>query len=155
MTDDPVRELVARQQISDLIHEYCVRVDRYEPEAVAELFFEDSIVDYGPTLGGPEVGRAPLAAKLRSGLGQFEATHHQVSNIQLRFTSPDRATGISYVRAWHKGRGKAPDFVVYGQYHDVFERRQGHWAFARRTILVAGHNGPPIDWIPTPRARPE
>ena len=95
-----------RIAISDLIHEYCVRVDRYEPEQVAELFTEDCTVDYGPALGGPDTGRESLAKKLRSGLGQFEATHHQVSNLQLRFDSPDRATGICYVTAWHKGRGR-------------------------------------------------
>lgn len=151
MPDETLR-LLDRLEIHDLIHEYCLRVDRYEPEGVAELFFDDCLVDYGPQLGGPETGRARLADKLRTGLGNFEATHHQVGNIQLRFEADERATGITYITAWHGGRGSAPDFIVYGQYHDVFERRDGRWGFAQRSILVAGHNGPPIDWNRTPRS---
>ena len=153
MADDSGARTLDREAISDLVYEYCARVDRFEPERVAELFFEDCVVDYGPSMGGPDTGRARLAKKLRTGLGRFEATHHQVSNLQVRFESGNRATATSYVTAWHGTPGDAPDFTVRGQYHDVFERRAGSWGFAERKILVAGDDGAaPIEWNRTPRA---
>ncbi len=151
MTTDALQQLLDRQEIARLIHEYCSRVDRYEPEGVAELFFEDCVVDYGPGLGGPGTGREDLARKLSRGLGGLEATHHQVSNIEIEFESADRARGVSYVTAWHGAPGEARDFTVYGQYHDRFERREGSWGFAERRILVAGHDGPKVEWARTPR----
>jgi hypothetical protein len=152
MPGDALQRLLDREAIADLVHEYCVRVDRYEPERVAELFFEDCRVDYGPSLGGAETGREPLARKLRLGLGQFEGTHHQVSNLQIRFESENRATAISYVTAWHGVPGDGADLTVFGQYHDVLERRDGRWGFAERRILVSCDSGSPVRWNRTPRA---
>ena len=154
MTQDPLQLLHDREEIADLIHEYCVRVDRLEPERVAELFFEDCVVDYGPSLGGPDTGREPLIKKLDAGLRRYDATHHQVSNLQIRFDGSDRATALSYVRAWHgvPGDRREDDFIVYGQYHDVFERREGRWGFAERRILVSGDSGSQIEWARPPRA---
>ena len=145
------RELLDRQAISELIYRYCLHVDSYQMEALAEVFFEDCLTDYGPALGGPVRGRDAVMQALSSGLRSFEATHHQVSNILLHFASPDRATGTSYVIAWHRPPGDAPDVTVYAQYHDVFERREARWGIAERRILVAGETGFPIEWNRVPR----
>jgi len=154
MSDTLVRmsqELLDRQAITDLIHRYCLLVDGNRIAEVASLFFEDCVTDYGPTLGGPMKGREPLAKMLSAGLRMFEATHHQVSNILLDFEGPDRARGTTYVTAWHRSPGDAPHAVVWARYDDVFERRDGHWGFANRRILVAGDTGLPVEWNPIPR----
>ena len=71
--------------------------------------------------------------------------------IEIDFASPTRATGITYVTAWHRFPGDTPDATVFGQYHDVFERRNNRWRFAERQILVSGENGFPINWNQVPR----
>jgi ketosteroid isomerase-like protein len=151
MTEPDSQQWGARQAIHDLVHAYCRHVDANEPERVAELFFDDCAVDYGPGLGGPIEGRETLAKTLGSGLAHFEASHHQVSNIEIEFASETRATGIAYVTAWHRFPGDTPDATVFGQYHDVFERRDGHWGFAERRILVSGEIGFGVEWNRTAR----
>ena len=94
MTETAIRELLDRQEIHDLLHAYCRLVDGNEPERVAELFVHDCVADYGPGLGGPVRGREALGKLLASGLGHFEATHHQVSNIEIDLTSESHATGV-------------------------------------------------------------
>ena len=59
-----LEEVESRQQIADVIHAYCQHIDRNEPEAVAALFCEDCVVDYGPGLGGPIRGATALAERL-------------------------------------------------------------------------------------------
>lgn len=138
-----------RQEIADLIHTYCLHVDGNELDLVMEVFFEDGLADYGP--GGPTRGREAIGKLIAAGLANFEASHHQVSNILLQFETPDRATGVTYVTAWHRFPGDAPDGIVRGQYHDVFERREGRWGIAERRILVAGETSFPADWNRVPR----
>ena len=142
-----IEELVARQHIADLIHAYCRHVDANEPDKVAELFSADCVVDYGPGLGGPIRGAEALAAALGPGLARFEATHHQVSNIELTSLSRNRATGIAYVTAWHRFPGDTPDAVLYGQYHDVFQRHHGRWEIAERRLLASGETGFNVEWL--------
>lgn len=146
-----MQEITARQQIADVIHAYCLHVDRNEPDAVAALFTADCTVDYGPAFGGPMRGPAALAAALTPGLARFEATHHQVSNITIALESPNRATGLSYVTAWHRYPGDTPDAVLYGQYHDVFIRHHGRWRIAERKLLASGQTGFDIAWAPIGR----
>lgn len=143
-----------RQAITDLIYRYCLHVDQYEPDKVATLFLDDCVVDYGPGMGGPMEGPAAVEKALAQGLRFFEATHHQVSNILLDFETADRATGITYVTAWHRPPGDAPHAIVWARYDDVFERRDGAWGFAERKILVAGQAGFHVDWNPIPRHTP-
>jgi hypothetical protein len=146
-----IEELMARQRIADVIHAYCLHVDRNEPKKVAALFSTDCVVDYGPGLGGPIDGAEALAAALAPGLARFEATHHQVSNIQLAFESRNRATGLTYVTAWHRFPGDTPDATLYGQYHDVFVRTHGQWQIAERRLRASGQTGFDIAWTPIGR----
>jgi hypothetical protein len=146
-----LEELKARHRITDIIHAYCLHVDRNEPKQVAALFSADCVVDYGPGLGGPINGKETLAAALEPGLARFEATHHQVSNIQLSFESRNRVTGITYVTAWHRFPGDAPDATLYAQYHDVFVRKHGQWEIAERRLRASGQIGFDIEWTPIGR----
>ena len=145
-SEDKLEELTARQQIADVIYAYCLHVDLNQPDEVAALFTDDCVVDYGPGLGGPIHGAKALAAGLDPGLARFEATHHQVSNIQLTFDTPDRATGVTYIHAWHRFPGDTPDADLYGQYHDVFVKREGRWSIAERRLLAAGQRGFAVEW---------
>jgi ketosteroid isomerase-like protein len=76
-----VQELADRQAIADLIHDYCLHFDNNEPEAVAALFTDDAVVDYGPE-ATTIVGADAIATRIAVGLEKtFLATSHHVSNI--------------------------------------------------------------------------
>lgn len=150
--DDAVRQLIDRQAITDVIHEYCRDVDLYRPAAIAALFTDDCLVDYGPTLGSA-TGAPEVERTLAAGLARYRATSHHVSNIHLAFDGPDRAVGVTYVYAWHRMRDARPDAHLWAQYHDVFVRRGGGWRIAERRLKVAGQEAFDIEWAPIGRER--
>ena len=152
---DPValQRLLDRQSIVDLVHAYCRNVDLVNAEAVAALFTDDCIVDYGPGLGEPTHGSAVLAERLATGLPRFAATSHHVSNIQIEFDdSGDGATGCTYLYAWHRYPAAGqPDAHLWAQYHDRFVRTPDGWRIAERLLKVAGQEAFDVAWHPIGR----
>ena len=133
-----LRELVDRTAIEELIYAYCRHFDQNEPERVAALFTEDATVDYGPEFANI-VGAASIADAIGVGLDQtFAATSHHVSNIEIAFDGPDRASGITYLYAWHRYRVGSPDGELWGRYHHRFERTPDGWRIARLVLKAAG-----------------
>ena len=67
---------------------------------------------------------------------------HQVSNILIAFTAPGHAVVETYFNALQRGAGKdgiVRQFHLAGRYCDLFEKRDGDWRVARRTVVY--------DWI--------
>lgn len=127
-------ELVDRALVTDLIHEYCRALDAMELDALAALFTDDCLVEYGPTLysHGVRALRSDLAR-----LWRWSRTAHHSSNVQLRFTDVDTALATSAVWAWHE----APDgttATMTGQYHDTAVRTADGWRIARRRQYMTG-----------------
>lgn len=151
-----LRRVLDRQQLVDLVHAYCRGVDTVDPDLVASLFTDDCVVDYGPGLGTPARGSAELRDRLDGGLPRFAATSHHVSNIEIVFDdgpdeTGDRATGITYLMAWHRYDDGRPDAILYARYHDTFVRRGDGWAIATRTLRVAGQTEFDVAWHPIGR----
>ena len=133
-----VQEVVDRHEIEQLIYAYCFHFDQNEPEAVAALFTHDAVVDYGPEFPNI-VGAALIAETIAVGLEQrFAATSHHVSNIQLTFDGPDRATGVTYLYAWHRYRDGSPDGELWARYHHRFERTAAGWRITALRLTAAG-----------------
>ncbi len=143
MTDhaDTLHGLLDRTRIADVIHAYCLHFDRAEPEAVADLFTDDAVVDYGPEFPAM-TGREAILPAVAAGLAtRFAATSHHVSNIMVTFDGPDRASSISYVYAWHRYRDGSRDGELWAQYHHDFRRTPRGWKIARLVLKAAGTDG--------------
>jgi hypothetical protein len=150
---DPLRQLLDRQAITDVIHAYCRHVDLVHPGEVAALFTADCTVDYGPGLGPPTTGRVELERRLAAGLPRFAATSHHVSNIEIVFDDRgDAATTSTYVYAWHRYPDERPDAHVWARYHDRFVRHPPGWRIAERVLRVAGQQDFDVEWHPIGRA---
>jgi len=135
---DALRELLDRQAITELIYAYCYHFDQNEPEQVAALFTADATIDYGPEAAQIS-GADAIAATIAVGLERtFAATSHHVSNIQIRFDSPDCASSVTYLYAWHKYRDGSPDGELWGRYHHRFERTERGWRIAELVLRAAG-----------------
>jgi len=137
-TTSLVHELADRQAIADLIHAYCLHFDNNEPEAVAALFTDDAVVDYGPeatTIVGADV----IATTIAVGLAKtFLATSHHVSNIQITFEGTDRARSVSYLYAWHRYVDGSPDGELWGRYRHSFVRTDAGWRISGLLLEAAG-----------------
>ena len=151
-----MQELADRQAVADLLALFCERIDEYDVDAVAELFGEDCVVDYGPGRGGEQRGRVALRERLRRGQGQFRRTHHQLGQIRVELDG-DEAAGVTYVTAWHElwdGRRETARL----QYRDRFRRAASGWLISERRVLatgIEGFEGVPWNWLPRAEPAPE
>ncbi|MDP3135280.1 MAG: nuclear transport factor 2 family protein [Burkholderiaceae bacterium] len=141
--------LADRAQIQDVMHRWCRAVDRLDIAAMPALFHPDMQDNHGAFRGGRE--------ELMAWIGQRHKTItfslHQVSNIVIEFAGPDLALVETVFLAIQRyspeardslaqssgGKlgqpGTATDVMGTGRYVDRFERRDGVWKIARRTVV--------------------
>lgn len=151
MAGDDSRSHLDRQAIVDVIHAYCRGVDSIDRGVLETCFTLDCVVDYGPGMGGPRRGKDVIVAGLVAGLPNFAATHHQVSNIEISFEGVGAARGVTYVTAWHRFADGRPDAILWGQYHDRFQRTAEGWRIAERILFATGQENFDIPWRLVPR----
>jgi hypothetical protein len=140
---DPLRQLLDKQALHELLCTYCRACDRRDYALVRSLYHDDAIDDHGAMFSG---SADEFVAWLPSVLGLFEATAHSVANA-LFVVDGDRTEGESYAHAYH--RTPPPDareIVIGGRYLDRFERRDGQWKFLRRSLV--------LDWCQTTPVNP-
>ena len=132
-----LRELVDRHEITELIHAYCERFDRNDPDGVAALFTPDAVIDYNPDTS--TITGADLAASIADGLRTiFAATSHHVSNISITLEDVDAARSLTYLDAWHRYHDGSSDGFLWGRYLHRFRRTEDGWRIAGLTLQAAG-----------------
>jgi len=141
-----VAEVADRQEIGELMAEYCYRCDLNDPYGLAQCFTEDCEADYGPGVGPPSRGRDNRRKEAERDLALFEATSHHLSNVIVEFTGPDRARVRSVVHAWHRPKAAGPDWNLRAQYHDEVRRTADGWKIAARRLVVIDADGFPDEW---------
>ncbi len=131
----------SRNEIADLVSNYCRGTDLRDPELFMSIWHEDATYDVsGPfSLYQDHEG-------IRAGIDEiwdaFPETHHWTTNLVLDFADADHATGKADVICKcidHDGK-----FVMMSaSYQDTFERRDGTWRFALRYLTIHyRHNVP-------------
>lgn len=130
-----------RLEIADLIHRYAFHFDRNEPELVANLFTEDTVIDYGPEFP-PIIGRDAVADRITPGLETiFAVSSHHISNVIVDFLGADEARAIAYVYAWHRYVADSTVGQMWGQYHLDVRRSADRWLIAAMTLRVVATEG--------------
>lgn len=145
---DLLRELTDRATIAELMALYCERVDEYDINAVAALFTEDCVTDYGPGRGGTVAGRAAVRERISAGQAQFRRTHHQLGQSRVWFdpANPDRASGITYITATHE-EWDGTLWRAHLRYVDELLRCGPSWLLSCRRVYAAVIEGrPEIAW---------
>ena len=150
--------LADRQEISELLVEYCRALDVMDLAAIARVFTADCEVEYGPEDRLRSRGSAGVAKSLER-MWRWARTSHHLSNIQIAFDGADHARSISYVLAWHE-RPDGSTATVMGQYHDRLVRTDKGWRIATRRMEMNGSDagftvnlhctkrqGPPAGWV--------
>lgn len=133
-------ELLAREEIRNLRTDYSAFFDAHEIEALAALFTEDAVCEFGSY--GEWRGRATIRDNYAKVLAAIQApfdTLHVATNAFLRLTSPTMAVGrwylIDYVTRQQPGafetRGGHEDPLLYlGMYEDEYRKVDGRWRIA-------------------------
>lgn len=136
MSEQPDRRWADRQAITDVLVEYCCALDVMDLPALAALFTDDCVVEYGPGEFLQCHGSAALAKSLAR-MWRWSRTSHHLSNVLIRFDGSDAALSRSYVHAWHE-RPDGSTATIFGQYRDRFVRREQLWRIAERRMLMNG-----------------
>ncbi len=138
--------LADRAEITDVMYRWCRAVDRRDWDAVRRVFHPDAIDNHGPFVGGVDELIAWLSDRHRT----IPFSMHLVSNILIEFAEADSALVETYIFATLRysaegkaalavftggmGGGGATDSFAWARYIDRFERRNGEWRIARRTV---------------------
>jgi hypothetical protein len=142
-------ELVAREEIRELVARYAHHADGGRFAELVALFAEDGVLridDRPPLLGRNAIlaflddTRRDLAASSASG-----AMRHHVTAVRLDVSSPDAATGAAYFLVV---TDRGPDH--WGRYRDRFVREGECWLFAERRVRLDGKA--PDSWAAGRRA---
>ena len=127
--------LLAYEEIRQLASRYAIYLDARDLDQLVGLFVKDVRV------GREHVGRDALRADFETSLRQVGVTFLNVGNHAIEFEDADHASGIVYCRGEIQDGGPDGDaWIVQAiQYHDRYQRRDGHWFFVRRKhYLVYG-----------------
>ena len=132
-----VDKLLAYEEIRQLASRYAVYSDARDMGKLVDLYIPDVRV------GRDTYGRDALLEDFDKAFRDVGVTFLQVGNHVIDFVvdDDDRATGIVYCRGEIQDGGiQSERWIVHAiQYHDTYERRDGHWFFARRKhFLVYG-----------------
>ena len=133
-----VRDLCARRDILDAVHNYMRGQDRLDPAVQRKAFHDDAHVDCGLFAGGPD----EYVSFAQGFLADCKGSQHLIGQVQIRVDG-DVADGEVYFMAWHRivEDGADKDLIMGGRYVDRYACRNGVWKIVRRREL--------IDWART------
>ena len=153
-----------RMQIQDCVYRWCRAVDRLDYEGMRASFHPDAVDRHGAFDGDID----GLVEWIRARHAAIPFSMHAVSNMLIEFAGPDRALVETYVRTTQRypaearqaldqlaggraGSGDgAMDLLTCSRYVDRFERREGEWKIALRTLVA--------DWkqfVEVPQGQPK
>lgn len=157
MTQDafsPAR-MADRAQIQEVMFRYCHAIDRQQLEMLAtDVFHADATTD-----NGHYKGDIPgFIAKVRVRHATIPQAFHMIGNVLIDFLGPDRAFVESYCLAMeHHPQDPAGPVhrIVRVRYADIFERRNGLWRVAERTVISDHDMGVPAAACAAPLFGPD
>ena len=133
-----------RQEIQDLISAYSRAYDSKDIDAFLDLFTADATLEIYAS--GAKSPLASLSGKdaLRSVTAQrftlLEAkgiqTRHFQTNTLLTALADGVVNGTTMLNLVWQAANERPVSATTGIYADVFVKSDGHWKFARRTLLM-------------------
>lgn len=137
-----IDELESRAALRDVVTDYCQGFDNRDWEQFIGAWHEDAVWDIGPPFGTFE-GHTGIHQVVHETLYTiWRETHHLTSNLRLKFSDPDHASGVCDVDCM----GATLDDVVQmisATYTDDFERRDGTWRIAHRKVKIHYFNPVP------------
>lgn len=146
-----VDELLAHEEIRQVLYRYARGVDRADRELVAGVYHPDG-VDHHGRFHGPGEEFASRVTQLEPGVEG--AGNHHITNHWITLDG-DRAFVESYFLAFHPhaDEGAEEIGISCGRYLDFFERRDGAWKIVERTVVtdwtrrdVMGETWPRASW---------
>ena len=132
-----LQQLLDREAIRDCIYRFCRGVDRVDEEALRSVYWPDATGRHGAAQGDATSFIDSVLKNRKAGGRAI----HLIGNILIELRG-DVAAVESYFRTTLDGRNaqdKPQETLLAGRYIDRFERRNGEWRVAARTVVY--------DWV--------
>ena len=127
-------ELVAQQEIRDVLARYTRGIDRMDTELVLSCYHPNAYDDHGAFQGSAE----DFATWVQGVLSYFDTTMHFLGQ-QLIEIEGERAHSETYCVAYHRRAARddeeGHDLWMGLRYVDRLERRDGEWRIADRRCV--------------------
>jgi hypothetical protein len=152
--DERVQYLLDREDIRDVVSQYCRAFDRCDQELLADVYWPDGIHEHGKFRGTGQEFAEFAMPKIRK---YFMKSHHSINNFYFDVRG-NIANVESYVTAFHlisgdadivrdvfgepyherhrSGDADAHDFIFLGRYIDLLEKRDAKWRIKKRIITT-------------------
>ena len=130
-----IDELESRAALRDLVTDYCLGFDNRDWNRFIAIWHPDAVWEIGPPFGTFNGHEGIREAVFEILYPVWRETHHLTSNLRLSFSAPDHARGVCNVDCM----GATTDDIVQmisATYTDDFERREGDWKIARRSVVI-------------------
>lgn len=128
-----LKELLEKEQIRKLKQLYSHLMDSKQIDALADIFTEDAVCDFGPEYGSWE-GRETIRANYHGVFDEpppFNAMHH-ITNHYVDITGPDTATGRSYlIDVVTATEPDGQPIVWFGLYDEEYRKVDGTWLISK------------------------
>lgn len=137
-----IDDLLARQEIADVILRYARGIDRLDFDLVRSCYHPDAYDDHGSFQGDVD-GFVSMCEKF---LPRWTATQHFMGNMLIEVAG-DMARAETYAVAYHRrensdGTGKDDVFGI--RYVDRFEQRDSGWKIAHRVVATEWRRVDPV-----------
>ena len=130
-----LQALQDKETIRDCLYRYCRGIDRADEEALRSAYWPDGRDCHGAYRGSASGFIDQALPRLRSG-GRGV---HQVSNILIELHGNRAAVESSFLALQSNAATPTQETFLCGRYLDRFEKRDGEWRIADRTVVY--------DWI--------
>lgn len=137
-----IDDLLARQEIADVILRYARGIDRLDFDLVRSCYHADAYDDHGSFQGGVD----DFISMCEKFLPRWTTTSHFMGNMLIEVDG-DVARAETYAVAYHRreeedGTGKDDIFGV--RYVDRFEQRGDGWKIGHRVVATEWRRVDPV-----------
>jgi ketosteroid isomerase-like protein len=133
-----LEELEARTAIEDCLKRFARAVDRQDWKAAREAYHDGAFDDHGFFKGPPDAFLAHIE-KLHA---VQEHSMHFNTNVLIEFQSKERAFVETYVLVLQRFADRR--VTASARYLDRFEKRNGEWRVAYRTLVFGDIEAAPM-----------
>lgn len=140
---DPLRQLLDRAAIHEVMQKYIWSVDALDADGYVSVFTEDAQVDSNGVIhkGHAEIRKVvtDLLARQAANRDKGEPLgnlYHVISNERIAFTAPDEALYQSYWQTLRKGPENRYLAGGFGRSEDRLVKRAGQWLIKSRKLVV-------------------
>ena len=134
--EEDIQRLVSRQEIQEVLCNYCRGLDRMDKDLAYSVWHEDGTALYHDMYEGTGRGFVDWVWEAHAAM---ERHSHQITNSLMTIVG-DKATSETYVTVvlWTKpdAAGRQQEIIGRGRYLDTWSKRTGKWGIDHREHIL-------------------